>query len=183
MTQEERGLIVRDKAGLLAALVPAPVQVMAIELVRILDFARTYNVAIPDREGALAIYRESLADLPTDLLGLAVERIVKTWAWGNRLPMPADIRALVVDDLARRKLAMVRLTMLERQAARQPMTKPLSPEDRAKVRELIDGAGRARVVTPSAETVTAPTPEELAEVMQACGVSAEEVLTARSPGR
>ena len=54
------------------------------------------------------MYREDLADLPSDLLVLAVQRVVMTHRYRN-LPLPAEFRKAVAEELARRRLALSQL--------------------------------------------------------------------------
>lgn len=84
-------------------LAPAGPQTYAVQMAKLMEFARTFDVKVPNERSAQKIYRETLGVLPADLLALAITRTIETWRWGNRLPMPGDIRATVRDDLARRR--------------------------------------------------------------------------------
>ena len=88
---------------------PAGPQTFAVQLARLMEFARAFNAEIPSPDKAAKIYRETLGTLPADLLDLAISRTKETWRWGNRLPLPADIRATVREDFARRRLEMSKL--------------------------------------------------------------------------
>jgi hypothetical protein len=94
--------------ALATLLEPASVEALAIALDKLLAFARAFNVNVPDRAGVMAIYRDALADLPGDLLVEAAARATRSWSWGNRLPMPADLRKLVERELQERTRAIGR---------------------------------------------------------------------------
>jgi len=102
------------------ALAPAGFEAMAVLVLRLLEFAATFGIKCPDQESAAAIYSDALSDLPPDLLSAAINRTVQTWQWGNRLPMPAEVRAAVTDDLARRQREKSRLelALMQLQAGR-----------------------------------------------------------------
>lgn len=89
----------------------------------------------------LAAYRKTLAALPGDLLALAVERIITTWKWGAKPPLPADILATVREDHTRRmmlaskaKMAEQRAVHLQRQQAlRGPVIPKISDAERDEI--------------------------------------------------
>lgn len=75
-----------------------------VEFARALDklFAFAANFGIKaDVASTTRIYRDTL-NLPADLLNLAVERTLRQWVWGNRLPMPGDLLKFVDDELRER---------------------------------------------------------------------------------
>jgi hypothetical protein len=57
------------------------------------------------------LYTQALADLPSDLLALAVERATKTHDFQ---PKPAELRRLVEPELTRRRARLHRALLLER---------------------------------------------------------------------
>ena len=62
--------------------------------------------------GAARLYVNALADVPADLLALALDRLVRDWTW-PRLPTPADIRKTIADELSNRKIRVKRLHTVE----------------------------------------------------------------------
>lgn len=91
--------------GLASLLEPASVEALAIALDKLLTFARAFNVPVSDRVTVAAIYRDALADLPSDLVVEAVTRATRDWTWGNRLPMPGDLRKVIEPELFARTAA------------------------------------------------------------------------------
>lgn len=94
---------------------PAGSKAFAVAMAKLFEFARTFNIQFNSSK-ATEVYREALASLPADLLNLAIQRIMVEWRWGNRLPMPADIRGTVREDWARRNNEMFKLRVAERNA-------------------------------------------------------------------
>lgn len=127
-----------------AAIQPAASdEAFAVALDELLRFARAFNVALPARRETdsrapvtviTEIYRQAMDDLPEDLIVLAVRRAVKTWTWGNRLPMPGDLRKLVADDLHQRRRDLARAeAALRKVAATAPIPSDPTPEELAAV--------------------------------------------------
>lgn len=90
---------------------PADHTETAVIIRDLIQFAADFGlIAAPTRiEGMIANYRETLADLPADLLALAVRRIKRDWKWGNRAPLPGDIRDAISSDWRDRRQALMRL--------------------------------------------------------------------------
>lgn len=94
-----------------ASLAPASSEEMAIFLGMLNETAGA--LAWPQLlPGAPRIYVAALADVPPDLLALALNRLIRDWKW-PRLPTPADIRATIAEELSRRKLRLTRLRTVE----------------------------------------------------------------------
>jgi hypothetical protein len=64
-------------------------------------------------KAAQAVFEIGLADMPADLLGKALERACKTCRWR---PTPAELRALVADDIAERATRLARLLAITERA-------------------------------------------------------------------
>ncbi|MCR4282793.1 MAG: hypothetical protein NUV72_07175 [Bauldia sp.] len=77
----------------------------------LLDFAVAFGIKLPDRDGLIAIYLEAVR-LPADLLREAVDRAVRSWKWGNRLPMPAELVGMVEPEMLERHHDLFTLTAL-----------------------------------------------------------------------
>jgi len=97
------------------ALEPADAKLFMVCMDALLEFGEVFGIKVPDQAAATRIYRDALSDLPADLIQLAIQRLRGTWTWGNRLPMPAEIREMVKDDHARRRLEHSRLQLARRQ--------------------------------------------------------------------
>lgn len=87
---------------------PASFKGFAVAMKRMMDFGAAFGIVF-DPEAVLEIYRETLSDLPDDLLNLAIGRAKEKATWDRRLPMPGEIRRFVSDELAARNLRLNRL--------------------------------------------------------------------------
>lgn len=91
-----------------ATMMPADARAFAVAMDRLLGFAVAFNIPMNAIEETVTEYQTALADLPADLLMLAVDRIRATYRWGNRMPFPSDISGAVRTELdARRGLHRV----------------------------------------------------------------------------
>ncbi|MBC8158173.1 MAG: hypothetical protein H8E94_02455 [Alphaproteobacteria bacterium] len=88
---------------------PCDAQAFAVAIDKLFKFGRTFGLKNQATEDATKFYREALKDLPADLVVKAVDGAIKSWKWGNRLPLPADLMDEVKDEWARRRLAKTRL--------------------------------------------------------------------------
>lgn len=127
-------------AAFQAALAPADARVFAVAMDELLAFGRSFNIGVPDPKGAVAAYRQALSDLPGDLILQAVRAAVASWAWGNRLPMPADLRALITDELWRRKRALTKAEAAGRRVRSQPSKRQESAERRPEDLAVVEAA-------------------------------------------
>lgn len=138
LTQERTAaLIVAQRASL----APTEAKAFAVLIERLFAFARTFGIANPDAAEATRFYRDTLGDLPPDLLERAIATICRDWKWGHKLPLPADVRAAVVDELVRRKVTLGRLEVVA--AKLDPVTalpKPAEPARRRDVGPMVAAA-------------------------------------------
>lgn len=97
-----------------SVMAPASAREFLVALDLLWKFARTFGIkATPEEvEEATQAYRASLADLPLDLLAEAIQRTKAAWTYRN-LPLPAEIRAHISDQLTRRRLIANRLRLAE----------------------------------------------------------------------
>jgi hypothetical protein len=93
------------------ALTPASDENYIGALSKLIEFAMAFGIPCGDAAAVQRIYREKLADLPPDLLLAAVRRVTDSWTWGQRLPMPAEIRATIGDELTQRRVLLGRAHM------------------------------------------------------------------------
>jgi len=100
-------------------LTPATREFWATQLDRLYLFAAVFKVPMDNVKRTTELYQEALADIPPSLVRRAVDEALKTWRWGNRLPMPAELRAPIDEALERRKRAHRILTMAKAKAARE----------------------------------------------------------------
>lgn len=97
------------------SLAPADEKAMAVALDQLFRFARTFGIPSQDATNATAFYRDALKEYPPDLLTKAVRSVCANWKWGNRMPLPADLKEAVSKEWLRRQLLAMRL----RQAMRK----------------------------------------------------------------
>lgn len=120
--------------GLASLLEPASPEAFAVALDKLFAFARAFNVPA-DAAVLTPLYRDGLVDLPSDLLVEAVARVTRSWKWGNRLPMPGDLRAAVEPEMfervrthGRHRVALRFAQERETAAQRKPLaTAPVPP--------------------------------------------------------
>ena len=105
---------------------------------RLFGFGRAFGITNIHPEDAVRSYREALAELPEDLVDTAVHTALSSWRWGNRLPMPGDLRAFVEEDFAERKSDLTTLRLLVREMNRPQDNTPRLPVLRAEPRKLAE---------------------------------------------
>lgn len=94
-------MAVSAKRSTEARLTPASLEAFGVFMEGLLDFGEICGVKIIDHAAMTALYRQAIT-LPEDLLMKALARIIANWVWGNRLPLPAEIRNFVIDELNER---------------------------------------------------------------------------------
>jgi hypothetical protein len=118
-----------------AALRPASAEQLAVELARLFEWARTFGIEFSNHAAARQF--QKLGDLPADLLAAAIDRTIQEHAYGMRLPMIAEIRKRVDEDLKGRHRLAHRLSRLDYAVKRgdveRPKVKrvPMTPEQQA----------------------------------------------------
>ena len=82
--------------------------------------ADTFGLPTPTTP-AIQLYWQVMQDLPAWAVSEAVETLIKTWKWGNRLPLPAEVREQVpstyLSRLRLRRSAEMALSRLTDQIA------------------------------------------------------------------
>lgn len=117
---------------------PCGAKAFAVILDRLFAFGRAFGITNIHPEDAVRSYRESLAELPEDLVDTAVHTAISSWRWGNRLPMPGDLRAFVEDDFAERKSDLTTLRLLDSTMKRPQDNTPRLPVLRAEPKKLAE---------------------------------------------
>lgn len=74
-----------------------------------MSIAKLARINVEDWAVVTATYRAALLDIPGDLLAEAGARLMRSWGNGYRLPLPAEIRALVADEMGRRLSGLARV--------------------------------------------------------------------------
>lgn len=91
-----------------------------MQLDRLFAFAQTFGIP-GDRKAAAGFYA-GLAKLPPDLLVKAFDSVVNSRRDTYRLPTPAEIEAVVLEDVTVRRRVLSRLEMMDRAPADKPVT-------------------------------------------------------------
>lgn len=106
-------------ASALAALAPATAKEIAVVLKHIAGFLVAFGLMpIENREAVIDAYRQAIEAVPRDLLPDVVRGATIGLRY-SRLPLPADLIEPVRDEMARRRLAALRLMTAEIISARQ----------------------------------------------------------------
>lgn len=93
---------------------PASIECFAVQMDRLITFARTFNLPNLDAKTATATYHETLRDLPDDLLEKAISETIRDHKSRFALPLPAEIRAKVGDLFQSRRKPLMKLEMAQR---------------------------------------------------------------------
>ena len=99
-------------------LTPCDPKTFAVLMKNLMTWATGFGVKTPDMAVITASYRAHI-DLPADLMAVAVDRAMRDWKWGNRLPLPGELRGFVADELAERVLDQLRLRIARLKAPEQ----------------------------------------------------------------
>jgi hypothetical protein len=91
-------------ASLKAQLSPCQPEALMVEIAKLMDFGRAFNLPIPNTATLIDNYRDKLGHLPADILQTACHETTSSWKWGNRMPMPADILEAANRHLTARKI-------------------------------------------------------------------------------
>lgn len=163
------------------ALTPAGERELASLVRALVGFGKAFAIPVPEPKALSAIYAATLRDVPSDLLAVAVERVMAGHKFGMRLPLPGEIRAEIAEELAARKLTMLRLELAIARAPKpEPAGPPVSPETRAQVVAMVQAfAASMRVDLP-------PEPREIPEdvgrkqALSLLGIHRERLQTIRA---
>jgi hypothetical protein len=101
---------------------PAGVAFLAVQLDKLFEFAAAFGINV-DRAKAAKFYAP-LANLPPDLLTKAIDAAIARKTDSYRAPLPAEIEAVVAEDLALRRrvrggLEKMKLAPVERRAPKR----------------------------------------------------------------
>lgn len=119
---------------------PASDRAMAVAVAAIVKFATTFGIEVPNPKSLTEIFRDTLGDLPDDLLLAGVKRCLTGWKW-TTLPKPADIRETVEADLRDRRDLTRLLESKPAKAIAQP-ERPPSPTISAEQFEAVMAEAR-----------------------------------------
>lgn len=94
------------RGQLMTMLRPASSKEFMVAIDDLFKFARAFRLGNVDAESATGFFYEAVADVPIDILRVAVKSLIGNWRWGNRMPLPADLRASVPAEFGERKHAL-----------------------------------------------------------------------------
>lgn len=87
---------------------PEALKAFAVFSAQLLEFGRAFGIPIANPDVLIGIYKRDLADIPAALFQPALEAVTGNWRWGNRMPMPADIRAAISKQRQERESQVAR---------------------------------------------------------------------------
>ncbi|MDX2142989.1 MAG: hypothetical protein SFV19_06520 [Rhodospirillaceae bacterium] len=139
------GALSHEIEMLSASLAPASDNEFTSAMARLVAVASTLGIACPGAEVLRMRYREILADLPVDLINRAIKRIADKWIYGNRVPTPAEIRAVVKPELTHRAglLRRARFALLKLSAQPRPSEQAVA-DRRRDMRDVMRDAVKRR---------------------------------------
>lgn len=105
-------MIETDLSHISLLVAPATPQEFNQVMSKLASFIKTFGGSPAELKEAADFYRLTLDDIPAPLLIQAIIETMRKWKYQS-LPKPADIRAHIVDDLARANLAKMRLEMIK----------------------------------------------------------------------
>lgn len=149
---------------------PASSAQMAVGIAKLLDFARAFGIT--NAEGAQVrsmaeFYRQGFDDVPGDLVLLACERASREWRWGNRMPLPADLKAMISEELGARRVvqARIRSAMMKAKVVERPELPPIEVKPQV---DAILRASRAAKRDPDREMTPAELEARRLELLGMC---------------
>lgn len=109
-------------------LIPATKEEYQEIMTRLADLGAGFGIVAPDPARIMKIYRDTLSPMPAELLSIAITRIKLTWKYGNRMPLPAEIRAMVSREWAEahRCLNRAKIALQKAQDHRPPVKEPVN---------------------------------------------------------
>lgn len=78
--------------------------------------ADAFGIRVEDWAEMTRLYSDGLDDLPPELMPLMVKRLMKRWDNGFRLPLPAELRAMIAPELAAHTTALLHRRREEQKA-------------------------------------------------------------------
>lgn len=99
---------------------PAPAKVLMAFVEQLSRYAEDFGLKAPPARNTAAwerigrVYREVFEDVPADLVGEAFRRWRRRGTSFGKLPEPGAVREEVVEDVARRRLIVLRLETARR---------------------------------------------------------------------
>lgn len=142
-----------------ARLVPAPSEALVPLAKDLVAFATAFGIKLESASVTVVCraYVDALSSLPEDLLAEAFRRAMAQHRWGNRLPLPAEIMGTVRDDLARRRLVLMRLRTASRaRAESESVYRERSQAEGAAVSRIVAEAKRRLMGEPTEPPMVPP---------------------------
>ena len=132
----------RAAANANTGLAPVTTKELAVIMDRLFSFTETFGIKDAGIRKAMQFYRETLSDVPADLLVKSVDGVIRTYKYGHRLPVPADLRTEIEDDLRLRLAARNSIETARRYGRYADTPLKVTDEDRAKALAAVAEARR-----------------------------------------
>lgn len=117
------------------------VEEFAVCIDKLFEFADVFEVKGYSEDKitkATAIYRKALMDLPPDLLLSGIERTIAMHEYGQRLPLPKEIRKQIDIELRDREIQLRNLQRAQKHGTTAPPERvPPTQEEREKVARIL----------------------------------------------
>lgn len=88
---------------------PATDREFAVCIERLFEYAQTFGLSGQNVASAVRFYHEAMDGVPPDMVAEAVSRCTRNWKWGNRMPLPADLREHLPDEYWERRRAALNI--------------------------------------------------------------------------
>lgn len=124
------------------ALEPASGEAFAVLIDRLFQFAETFSIKDAGIRDAMKFYVEALDDIPPDLLERAIDGVVRNYKYGHRLPPPADLRAVVEEELSARMKARARIEAAQKFGRYDTPREPPSQADKDRAATILEETRR-----------------------------------------
>lgn len=135
-------LLPRARAEIRNLLEPPTTEQIAVEIGKLLEWGRGMGMSGKGLDAVAEAYLEDLKTIPADLLEGAIRAARAAHRYGNRLPLAAEIRAQVQEEMDRRHRLRMHLETASRCSVEQadpPRYHDMPPEQKAKVDAMIEG--------------------------------------------
>tara|TARA_Y100000310_G_scaffold251463_1_gene258011 strand:+ start:303 stop:953 length:651 start_codon:yes stop_codon:yes gene_type:complete len=150
-TEWEKSVLQKAIADLQAALRPAQPQELMVAVNKILTHGAAFNIKMPSEKDLVEAYK-GLADLPSDLLELAVTRLLRHWKY-HSMPMPSEVTAHVSDELLERNVALQKAIVAVRGCKEEVKIDTSGPVPRKKFEHWKGQLARSKEVRNNAKPI------------------------------
>lgn len=133
-------LLPQARAEVRQMLEPPSTEQIAVEVARLLEWGRGMGMAGKGLEAVADAYLEDLKTIPADLLATAISRARTAHRYGNRLPLAAEIRSQVQEEMDQRyrlKMQLEKAAKCKVEPADPTPYRDMTPEQKADVDQML----------------------------------------------